>query len=232
MILTDVPAELAGRGIAPAAQSGGFALMLDVAEPWGGGVVAGRVERRGERSDNRPLTVTLTCEASWLDLAPQLVGEKRLLSLDTLWDLRARALPIWLAEDVLALRAEAGALVEANWQPFRFELPPQAPRAFEGTFVAFRWRLRARRRRAIGHVETSLPLVVREERTLPVVRAETSPLGSWRLLDWKAEGERDGAGGSCSVRYEDRRPEDAEEKSRTSSSIIEVPAHAHRGEIR
>ena len=44
-LLTTVPAELLGRGIAPAQETAAFALSLDVAEPWGGGMIAGRVER-------------------------------------------------------------------------------------------------------------------------------------------------------------------------------------------
>jgi hypothetical protein len=60
----------------------------------------------------------------------------------------------------------------------------------------------------MGRETTSRPLIVLEPRTEPIVRVETSPLGSWRLLEWRAPNERDGAGGLCSVAYEQRRPED------------------------
>jgi hypothetical protein len=47
-----------------------------------------------------------------------------------------------------------------------------------------------------------------EAPTLPVVRIETTPIGSWRLLEWRSERETGGSGGPCSVAFEERRPED------------------------
>jgi hypothetical protein len=208
MLLTAVPDDLHGRGIPPAQNARGFEISLDAAEPWGGGTVAGRVERRGSKRESHAITVVLRCDAAWLDVAPQLVGQKRFLRLDAYWDLRSRAFPIWLDEGVWAGAREIGNFMDANWQHFDFRIPPELPRAFEGTFVAFRWRVEARRKRLAGWVEASLPLLLRERRTIPVVRMETSPIGSWRLLEWKADAETGGRGAACSVDYELRRPED------------------------
>ena len=74
--------------------------------------------------------------------------------------------------------------------------------------MSFRWQVAASRPRRIGRETASLPMLLAEPRTLPVVRIETSPLGHWRLLEWSSEEEREGAGGPCSVVYEERRPED------------------------
>lgn len=196
------------RGIEPPRHARGFAISLDTAEPWGGGRIEGRVERRRGRHDRRPILVAVRCSAAWLDVAPQLVGKKRFLSLTTYWDLRTRSVPIWLEDEVFVERLDVGPLDEANWCPLSFLLPAELPRAFEGTFVAFRWRIEARRRRLVGYDQESLPLVLREPQTVPVVRLETSPLGSWRLLEWRSEHEDAGGGGPCSVSYERRRPED------------------------
>src|SRR3972149_3895946 len=46
VLRTDVPPELAGRGIAPTSNAHGFAISLDTAEPCGGGRIEGRVEAR------------------------------------------------------------------------------------------------------------------------------------------------------------------------------------------
>lgn len=219
-VLTEVPDELTFRGIAPPEAAAGFQIALDSAEPWGGGRVEGRVERRSKRRSLRPLLVAVRCEAAWLDVAPQLVGKKRLLSLSTPWDLRSRAVPIWLEDVVFVEREELGTLAQSNWLSFNFALPEDLPRAFEGTFVAFRWRVEATRARRIGRERASLPLLLRERQTLPVVRVETSPLGSWRLLGWRSELEQDGAAGSCAVAYEERRPEDIPLPGETKESEL------------
>lgn len=208
MLLTEVPDDLHGRGITPAQAAPGFRISLDVAEPWGGGAVAGRVERSGEKRDSHPITVVLRCDAAWLDLPPQLVGQKRFWRFDTYWTMRMRAVPIWLDDGIWGGAREVGDLAGANWRHFDFAIPEDLPRAFEGTFVAFRWRVEARRKRLAGWVEASLPLLLREHRTVPTVRVEASPIGSWRLLEWKSEAETAGGGGQCRVHYEERRSED------------------------
>ncbi len=207
-VVTEVPDELRFRGIAPPEPAHGFRIMLDTAEPWGGGRIEGRVERLGEQHDRRPISVRVRCLASWLDVAPQLVGRKRLLSWSTYGDIRNRAVPIWLDEEVSADAAELEPLEQANWQHFAFELPDELPRALEGTFVAFRWTVEARRPRLVGGDVAALPLLIDEPQTLPVVRVETSPIGTWRLLEWRSELDVGGSGGPCSVTYEDRRAED------------------------
>lgn len=206
MLLTSVPDELFGRGIAPLQNAHGFTIALDLAEPWGGGRVEGRVEAREGRHDPHVLTVSVVCLAAWLDMAPELVGQKSLFRPEAYWHLRTR-FPVWIDEEAWSAGSEIGDLGEANWRSFAIELPADLPRALEGTFVAFRYRVEARRARTIGHDVASLPLILREERTIPVVRVETTPLGSWRLLEHRAEHEIDGACGPCSVRFDDRRPE-------------------------
>jgi hypothetical protein len=207
-VLTEVPDELTFRGIPHAQRARGFAITLDRAEPWGGGEVVGRVERRAGRRDRATITVAVRCLAAWLDVAPQLVGKKKLLRLDTYWDLRTRSVPIWLDEEIFLERLELGPLDDANWLSFSFQLPTKLPRAIEGTFVAFRYSVEARRPRALGHAEASLPLVLAEPRDTPTVRVETSPIGSWRLLEWRSEGDRGSDGGGCAIEFEERRPED------------------------
>ena len=75
-------------------------------------------------------------------------------------------------------------------------------RLFEGRVVAVRWRLEARRSRRLGRTRTSIPLLIVEERTEPVVRVETSPLGTWRVSSLRGPAEEALETGPCSVRYE------------------------------
>ena len=207
-LVTDVPDELRFRGIEPPLEARGFAIALDEAEPWGGGRIDGRVERRRGRRDRRPIVIDLRCEACWLDVAPQLVGRKRLLSWSTYGDVRNRAVPIWLDEEVFREQVDLGPLEDANWLHFSFALPAGLPRALEGTFVAFRWRIEARRARRLGTDVASLPLLVVEPQVLPVLRVETSPIGTWRLLEWRSDEDLGGSAGPCTVVYAERRPED------------------------
>ena len=208
MLVTYVPDELSGRGIEHPQKAHGFTISLDTAEPWGTGRIEGRIEAREGRHNSHPVVLKVRCLASWLDLPPQLVGQKPLLRVSTYWDIRMRAVPIWIDEEVWLERWELGDLATANWLQFAIELPPSLPRALEGTFVAIRWRVVATRQRRIGHDTAAVPLLLLEPRPLPVIRVETSPLGTWRLLEWKGEEERDAAAGPCSVGFEERRPED------------------------
>jgi hypothetical protein len=207
-ILTDVPDELAWRGIERPRPARSFAITLDRAEPWAGGQIAGRVETRTDARDDRPLTVSATCRACWLDIAPELVGKRPLFRPSAYWSLRTRAVPIWLDERIWLDRLDVGELASANWRPFTLEVPRGMPRAFEGTFVAFRYTIEARRRRRLGSEIASLPILVIEQRAVPTVRVEASPVGEWRLLEHRSEEEIDGAGGPCSVRYEARNPDE------------------------
>lgn len=207
-VVTEIPEELRFRGIAPPEPAHGFRITLDTAEPWGGGHIEGRVERRGERHDRRSISVRVRCLAAWLDVAPQLLGRKRLLSWSTYGDIRNRAVPIWLDQEVFADNAELEPLEQANWQHFAFELPGELPRALEGTFVAFRWIVEARRSRFVGGDVAALPLLIEEPQTLPVVRVETSPIGTWRLLEWMSESDVGGSVGPCSVAYDARQERD------------------------
>jgi hypothetical protein len=142
-------------------------------------------------------------------MAPQALGQKRLLGLDTLWDIRTRSIPIWIEDEVWLERWELGSLGHGtNWLHFGIDVPPELPRAIEGTFVSFRWRVEARRRRRVGHDTTSLPLILQEPPTQPIIRVETSPLGSWRLLQWKSDADRDALAGPCAITFDERAPDD------------------------
>jgi hypothetical protein len=207
-LVTDVPDSLRFHGIEPARGARAFAITLDQAELEAGGRVTGRVERRDDRRDSRPVIVDLHCDACWVDIAPQFVGRKRVWSWSAPGDMRNRFIPVWLEEATYRETLEVGPLDHANWQPFTFAIPDDAPRALEGTFVAFRWRVEARRPRRIGNEVTSLPLLVLEPQDEPVVRVETSPIGTWRLLEWRSSHDVGGTAGPCSVIYEARQPED------------------------
>lgn len=207
-ILTDVPDELAWRGIERPRPSRFFAITLDRAEPWAGGRIAGRVESRSDVHDDRPVTVSASCRACWLDVAPELVGKRSILRPTAFWSLRMRGVPIWLDDQIWQQRLDVGDLASENWRRFTLEVPPETPRAFEGTFVAFRYAIEARRRRRLGSEIASLPILLVEQRNLPVVRVEASPVGEWRLLEHRADAESDGTGGPCSVRYEARNPDE------------------------
>ena len=143
-----------------------------------------------------------------MDVAPQFVGRKGMLTWSAYGDMRNKFLPVWLDEEVFAEQLELGPLEDVNWQRFEFDLPDGLPRALEGTFVAFRWRIEARRARRVGSELASLPLVLIEPQTLPVVRVERSPIGMWRLLEWRSEHDVGADGASCSIAFESRRPED------------------------
>lgn len=206
-LVTEVPDSLRFHGIEPARDARRFAITLDQAELEAGGRIAGRVERRDERRDPRPVTVEVHCDACWVDIAPQFVGRK-LWSWSAPGDMRNRLVPVWLDEEAFRDSVEVGSLDDANWRHFDFAIPEEVPRALEGTFVAFRWRVEARRARRIGHEVASLPLLVLEPQDEPVVRVETSPIGTWRLLEWRSENDVGGSVGPCSITYEPRQPED------------------------
>lgn len=212
-ILTDVPDELSWRGIERPRPARSFAITLDRAEPWAGGQIAGRVELRSNVRDDRPVTVSATCRACWLDIAPELVGKRSIFRPTAFWSLRMQGIPIWLDEQVWLARLDVGDLASENWRRFTLEVPPGAPRAFEGTFVAFRYAIEARRRGRLRSEIASCPILVVEQRTIPVVRVETSPLGEWRLLEHRSEAESDGAAEPCSVRYEARAPDETRDRT-------------------
>jgi hypothetical protein len=207
-LVTAVPDALKFHGIEPPQTAPGFGLTLDSAEPQGGGRITGRVERRHQRRDGRPVTVEVRCTACWMDVAPQFVGRKGMLTWSAYGDMRNKFLPVWLDEELFSAQLEVGSLADVNWRRFAFDLPDGLPRALEGTFVAFRWRIEARRARRVGTEHASLPLVLQEPQTLPVLRVETSPIGTWRLLEWRSEQDVGAASPSCSIAYGPRREED------------------------
>jgi hypothetical protein len=143
-----------------------------------------------------------------MDVAPELVGRKGLFSWSAYGEIRNKFVPIWLDEKVFGTRVDVEPLDDANWRHFTFELPDGVPRALEGTFVAFRWRIEARRARRVGSELASVPLLLAEPQSVPVVRVETSPIGTWRLLELRSEDDVGGVAGPCSVAYEARRSSD------------------------
>ncbi len=201
-VVADVPPGHVGRGIAPPLEARGFRLHVDVAEPWGGGSVAGHVERSGP-PDDRPVLVRVACAAVWIDVAPQIVGQAG-ISVAMAYDLRARGRAIWLDEIVTVGEIEVGALAAANWRRFEISIPDDAPRAFEGTLCAVRYSVEALRSRRIGRSVAAVPLLVVERRTEPVVRIERTPIGTWRLLEWRAPDEPGFAFGPIEVSFERR----------------------------
>jgi hypothetical protein len=207
-LVTAVPDALTFRGIEPPLPARAFTITLDEAQPEGGGRIAGRVERANRRRDPRPVQVDVLCNASWVDIAPQLVGRERMVSWTTFAEIRNRHVPIWLDEEVFRAHVDVGPLDEDNWRQFSFDLPKLLPRALEGTFVAFRWRVEARRERRLGSEHASLPLLLIENQDLPVVRVETSPIGTWRLLEWRSKDDVGASAGPCSVAFEARKPAD------------------------
>lgn len=207
-LLTTVPEWLKFHGIEPPQNARGFAITLDEAQPQGGGRIGGRVERRNRRRDRRPILVDVRCDACWVDIAPQFVGRKRVWTWSAPGDMRNKFVPVWLEDELFRDRLDVGPLEDANWRQFSFEIPEELPRALEGTFVAFRWRVEARRARRLGTEVASIPLLLVEPQSLPVVRIETSPIGTWRLLEWRSAHDVGGSFARCSVTYEARRPAD------------------------
>jgi len=204
MVVLDVDRPLWGRSIEPARRSASVQLVLDAAQPWGGGRIEGRVESRKAHQGGR-YVVSVTCSAAWLDCAPpNAQGGTSVATVGSNLLMHGIGIRIWLDEQLWAAEADLGELSGENGLPFALDLPAELPRAFEGAYVAFRWRIAARRPRAIGHAETSFPLILREDRPIPTVRIETSPVGTWRLSDTRSNAEHDIAVDGCSVRYEDR----------------------------
>jgi hypothetical protein len=216
-----VPEEYGGRGIPPPTEARGFRLSLDVAEPWAGGLIEGRVERvQGRPAHDKPFEVRVRCVAAWIDIAPQLVGRAG-LGLASAYELRARARPIWLDEMIFEEKTEVEPLDgSVNWRRFAFELPAFVPRALEGTMCAFRYVVEATRPRPVGRSLAALPLVIVEQRREPVIRVETTPIGTWRLLEWRADGEQDADAGPIRVHFEPRALADMPQAGETRDDEI------------
>lgn len=221
LVVTQVPESLKFRGIEPAQDARGFAITLDQAQLEAGGEITGRIERRAEGRNPKPVVVDLRCDACWVDIAPQFVGRKRVWAWSAPGDMRNRFIPVWLDEEIFREQIELGPLDDANWRHFAFAIPAEVPRALEGTFVAFRWRVQARRPRRIGHEIASLPLLVVEPQDQPVVRIETSPIGTWRLLEWRSNDDLGASAGPCSVSYEPRKPEDLPRPGETRETELQ-----------
>jgi len=206
MLVTEVDKTLWGRSIEEPRLSSSAHISLDLAQPWGGGRIEGRVDAYRKDQSGR-YRVTVSCAAAWLDEAPQTPGKEgtRGSPISSIL-MHGMGIKIWLDEQFWAGQADLGELSGKNWLPFAFDLPGELPRAFEGHHVSFRWRIAARRQRGIWRSETSLPLILRDDRRIPTVRIETSPVGTWRFTTTRNDAEHDSVGAGCSVRYEDPRP--------------------------
>jgi hypothetical protein len=206
-LITNVPDDLHGRGIRPAVDARDFGVELITAEPWSGGLIEGRVHARGGRHDPRPIAIKVICAAAWLDVDPGRVGQRR-RPFSGFYDARARRVPVWFDKPVFEQEVVIGQLGRANWLPFTIRLTDDALRATEVTFAAVRYEITASRPRKLGHSEASVPILLLPERSDPVVRVETTPLGSWRLLEWRAPEESDVVAGPISISYEPRRDDE------------------------
>ena len=207
-LVTEVEPAFWGRSIEEPRLSSSARIVLDVAEPWGGGRIEGRVESSKPQPKGF-YVVSVACSGAWLDIAPPADGSAstgRAVMSNFL--MHGIGIKIWLDELLWSTEAELGELSDRNWLPFAFDLPSELPRAFEGNRVSFRWRITARRRRAVVRAQTSLPLLLREDRTIPTARVETGPSGTWRFRAVRSEAERDIEIGRFALRFEDR-PSDA-----------------------
>ncbi len=150
-LVTAVPDELKFHGIEPPLQAPGFAIALDAAQPQGAGRIAGRVERRGDRRDGRPVIVEVCCHGL---LAGCRASVRRAQGPAALVGVRRHAEQVHtrLARRDALFRAARDRLARGLpiGGPSRSSSPEGLPRALEGTFVAFRWRIEARRARRVG----------------------------------------------------------------------------------
>ena len=162
----------------------------------------------GDRHDRRPISVRVRCTAS---LARRRAAAGRARSgcsaWTTYWDIRTRGVPVWLDEEVFRRSPSWGRSTRRTGCTSPSDLPGELPDAVEGTFVAFRWTVEARRQRLLGSDVGALPLL---RRAADDARRSCGdePDRIWRLLEWRSELDVAGSGGPCSVTYEERRAED------------------------
>ena len=96
---------------------------------------------------------------------------------------------------------------------------------------AFRYTVEAVRPRAVGRSLSAVPLILVEQRSDPVVRVETTPIGTWRLFEWRSDGECDAHVGPISVHFEPRALADMPQ-ARRDPRRGDPPPHGPRGERR
>jgi hypothetical protein len=114
-----------------------FHLELGDAVLRGGGWIAGRVARRGSWG-SRAIVVRARCDECWRPDGPAARGMPY-------WHQQ----PLWAAEDTIELDPDAPCA------PFGFELPPRLPPGVEARTIAWRYELRAHRRRPHRRDETA-----------------------------------------------------------------------------
>jgi hypothetical protein len=114
-----------------------FHLELGDALLHGGGRIAGRVHRHGPWCSGA-IVVRGRCDECWRPGGPA-----------------ARAIPFWEGRTLWAAEERIDLDPDTSWAPFRFELPPGLPAAVEARTIAWRYELRASRRRRHRPDETA-----------------------------------------------------------------------------
>jgi hypothetical protein len=128
-----------------------FHLELGDALLRGGGRVAGRVHRHG-RWCATAIVVHARCDECWRPAGPA-----------------ARGMPYWNERTLWAAEHEIGVDPDRAWVAFCFRLPQDLPPAVEARTIAWRYELRARRRREHLPDETAAltPLLFDEHMDAP-----------------------------------------------------------------
>jgi hypothetical protein len=106
-----------------------FHLELAGASLRGGGWIAGRIHRHGSWC-SRAIAVRARCDECWRPGGAV-----------------ARGMPFWHARTLWVAEAVIDLDPDTPWAPFSFDLPPGLPPAVEARTIAWRYELRASRRR-------------------------------------------------------------------------------------
>jgi hypothetical protein len=124
-----------------------FHLELGDALLHGGGRIAGRVHRHGSWCSSA-IVVRALCDECWRPGGSS-----------------ARGIPFWEGRTLWAAEEMIDFDPDKSWAPFSFELPPGLPAAVEARTIAWRYELRACRRRKHRPDETAAltPLLYHEQ---------------------------------------------------------------------
>jgi hypothetical protein len=115
-----------------------FHLELEDAVLRGGAWIAGRVHRHGSWGSGKTIEVCARCDECWRPGGPV-----------------ARGMPFWHDQTLWSARELIELGPGVAWEAFTFSLPPGLPPAVEARTIAWRYELRARRRRRPGPDETA-----------------------------------------------------------------------------
>jgi hypothetical protein len=131
--------------ILPSSEARRFHLELVDALLEGEGHISGRVHWESGAAPDGGFSVTVACDESWC----------------TNFRFRSRRSPLlWETEQVWAETCPATVEPDRRWSPFRVEIPTTAPKAVEGTAIAWRYTVEAEpaTRRAFGGRAVVTPL--------------------------------------------------------------------------